>query len=110
MAITKAVIAGTDPEELGEALAERGIEVTYAEGTATRPALEEAGILVAEALVVTDVGLATSIPIATDLNEDLRVVIYVQDTATEFARSQADLIVDPGLMDAETVAEELGRD
>jgi UDP:flavonoid glycosyltransferase YjiC (YdhE family) len=110
MAITKAVVAGADPEGLGEGLAERGVEVTYAEGTAARPALEEAGVLEADALVVTDVGLATSIPVAKDMNEDLRVVIYVQDTATEFARSQADLIVDPELMDPDTVAEELSRD
>lgn len=110
MAITRAVVAGGDPEELGEALAGRGVEVTYAEGTAARPALEDAGILEADALVVTDVGLATSIPVAKDLNEDLLVVIYVQDTATEFARSQADLIIDPELVDAETVAEELSRE
>jgi len=110
MAHTKAVIAGADPEGLGEALAERGVDVSCAAGTATRPDLEEAGIADADVLVVTDIGLATSIPVSTDLNEALRVVIYVQDAATEFARSQADLIVDPDLMDPDTVAEELTRD
>jgi len=103
----KAVIAGTDPDDLGEALREQGVEVAYAEGTAARPDLEAAGIVDADLLVVTDVGLATSIPVAKDLNDDLRVVVYARETIPEFARGQAGLILDPDLLDTETVADEL---
>lgn len=103
----RAVIAGPDPEDLGDALADRGVEVAYAEGTATRPALEDAGIVEADLLVITDVGLSTSIPIAKDLNDDLRVVVYARESVPEFVRGRAALIVDPDLLDPGTVADEV---
>lgn len=105
--MSRAVVAGSDPDGLGEALEARGVEVSYAAGTADRPALEEAGIVEADLLVVTDAGLATSIPIAKDLNDDLRVVVYTGDSIPEFAKGQAGHIVDPELLDADAVAEEL---
>jgi Trk K+ transport system NAD-binding subunit len=105
--MSKVVIAGGDPDELGEALAERGAEVGYAKGTANRPSLEEAGIVDADTLVVTDAGLATSITVAMDLNPDLRVVVYTRDSVPEFVKGQAGHIVDPELLDADTVAEEI---
>jgi hypothetical protein len=103
----KAVIAGHDADGLGDALESLGVEVTHASGTAARPDLEEAGIHDADLLVITDAGLATSIPVAKDLNPDVRVVVYAHDSLPEFARGQAGHIVDPNLLDAETVAEEL---
>jgi Trk K+ transport system NAD-binding subunit len=105
--MSKVVIAGGDPDELGAALSERGAEVGYAEGTANRPALEEAGIVDADTLVITDAGLATSVAVAKDLNPDLRVVIYTRDSVPEFVKGQAGHIVDPELLDADTVAEEI---
>ncbi len=107
--MSKVVIAGNDPDGLGSALEERGATVTYAEGTADRPALEEAGILDADTLVVTDAGLATSVTVALDCNPELRVVMYTRDSVPEFVRGQAGHIVDPSLLNAETVAEELLR-
>ena len=103
----KAVIAGPDGNGLGDALESRGVDVAYAAGTAARPDLEEAGIHGADLLVITDVGLATSIPVGKDLNPDVRVVVYARNSLPEFARRQAGHIVDPDLLDAETVAEEL---
>lgn len=105
----KAVIAGSDPHGLGEALGERGIEVAVAEGTAARSDLETAGISDADLLVVTDVGLSTSIPVAKDITGDLRVVVYARETVPEFARAQAELILDPALLDPGTVADELAH-
>lgn len=102
-----AVVIGSDPDGLGEALEERGVTVTRAAGTANRDALVDAGIEDADALVVTDVGLATSIPVARELNESFRVVVYSRDSIPEFARASAGLVVDPELMDVDTVAEEL---
>jgi hypothetical protein len=105
--MSKVIIAGGDPDDLGDALEEHGADVSYAEGTANRPALEEAGIVEADVIVITDAGLATSVPIATDLNPDVRVVFYTRDSVPEFVKGQAGHIIDPELLDVEAVAEEL---
>lgn len=105
--MSEVVIAGGDPDGLGDALEARGAEVTRAEGTADRPALEDAGIVDADVLVVTDAGLATAVTVAKDLNQELRVVVYSRDSVPEFVKGQAGHIVDPELLDAESVAEEL---
>jgi len=56
---------------------------------------------------LTEVQQATSIPVAKDLNGNLRVVVYADGSLPDFARGQADLVVDPDLIDPGTVAEEL---
>ncbi len=103
----RAVIAGPDDGELGRALEAEGVELTTVDGVASRPALEDAAIHDADLFVLTDVGQATAIAVAKDVNPDVRVVVYDEDSIPEFARSQADLIVDPNLLDASAVAEEL---
>lgn len=105
--MSKVVIAGNDVDELGAALEELGAEVSYAEGTANRPALEEAGIVDADAFVVTDAGLATSVPIAADLNPEVRIVFYTRDSVPEFVKGMAGHIVDPELLGVDAVAEEI---
>lgn len=107
--MSKVVLAGRDPDGLGPALEAAGATVTYAEGTANRDALEAARIRDADMLVVTDVGLATSVTVALDCNPELRVIIYTRDSVPEFIRGQAGHIVDPELLDADTVAEEILR-
>jgi Trk K+ transport system NAD-binding subunit len=107
--MSEVIIAGGDPEDLGEALEERGATVRYAEGTANRTALEAAGIDDAETFVVTDAGLATSVTVALDCNPDLRIVFYTRDSVPEFVKGQAGHIVDPAVLDPGTVAEELLR-
>ncbi|EFW94126.1 hypothetical protein ZOD2009_03245 [Haladaptatus paucihalophilus DX253] len=103
----RAVIAGPDDGELGRALEAEGVELTAVNGVASRPALEDAAITEADLFVLTDVGQATAIAVAKDVNPDVRVVVYDEQSIPEFARSQADLIVDPNLLDANAVAEEL---
>ncbi|WP_115863002.1 DUF7126 family protein [Halorussus litoreus] len=103
----KAIVVGPDAGELGDALDAEGVEVTRIEDIGTRPALEEAGVVDADVLVLTAGEDATTIPIAKDLNDDLRVVVYAEDDLPDFARRQADLIVDPQLLSADAVAEEL---
>jgi hypothetical protein len=105
----RAVIAGPDDHDLGDALAAAGIDVSPAAGTANRPALEEAGIVDADLLVLTDTSLATAIPIAKDLTDDLRVVVYANDSLPEFAAGQADMLLDPDLFSPDAVAEELAN-
>jgi hypothetical protein len=101
-----AVIAGSDEHDLGAALTEAGVTVTRAAGTANRPALEEAGIHDADLLVLTDAELATAIPVATDLTDDLRIIVYTGDSLPEFVKGQAHMALDPELFDPEDVAQE----
>lgn len=103
----KAIVAGTDDHELGEALETEGVEITRVEGIPPRPQLEEAGITETDTFVLTDAAGATAISIAKDLNEDVQVVVYADDSVPDFARGQADLIIDPSLLSADAVAEEL---
>lgn len=104
--MSEVVIAGADPGDIVDALEEAGAEVTLAEGTADSDALRSAGIDDAEVLVVTDAGLATSIVVAKERNPDLRVLVYTRDSLPEFAKGLVDHIVDPALLDPETVAVE----
>ncbi len=105
--IDTVVFAGADENGLADALRAEGVDVTVVEGVANRPALEDAGILAADALVLTDVGQATAIPIAKDLNESLRVVVYAAHSLPEFVSAQQVLAIEPGLLDLGTVAEEI---
>jgi Trk K+ transport system NAD-binding subunit len=103
----KAVFAGSDTEGLADELRERGATVGIVDGVANRPALEDAGVHDADVFVLTDVGQATSIVVARDLNPDIRVVAYTPDSLPEFVSGQQVLAMDPALFDADTVAEEL---
>jgi Trk K+ transport system NAD-binding subunit len=102
-----AVVAGPDPESLGRELEDRGVEVEHVQGLATGETLEAAGIATADLLVLTEMSDASAIPVAKDLNPDVRVVTYSRDSLPEFARGQADLAVDPSLLSADVVADEL---
>lgn len=108
--MSKVVIAGSDPDELGPALERNGATVSYAEGTADRAALQRAGIEQANTLVLTDAGLATTVPVALDCNPALRTVVYTRDSVPEFIKGQAGHILDPELFDVETVVSELLRE
>jgi len=102
-----AIVVGPDRDGLADALEAEGVELTRIEEYGTRPALEEAGVTEADVLVLTEAAGATAIPIARDLNERVRVVVYAEDDLPDFARGQADLILDPRLLSVEAVAEEL---
>lgn len=104
---TTAIVAGPDDGGIADALEAEGVAVTRLDGIVTRPRLEEAGVLEIDLFVLTDVRQATSIPIANDLNDDLRTVTYARDTIPEFVRGQLDLAIDPRIADATMVAEEL---
>jgi len=103
-----AIVTGPD-RNLRDALEAQGVEVTTLEGVVTREDLLEAGVTEADLIVITDVGEASAVPVARKDNPNIRVVIYDEETMPEFLRSQADLAVDPDLLDPETVAEELAR-
>lgn len=102
----KVIVAGTDDHDIAAAIRAEGHAVERV-ALANRPALEEAGIHDAGVLVLTEVRQATSIAVAKDLNEDVRALVYADGSLPDFARGQADLVVDPDLLDPRAVAEEL---
>ncbi|PSP27336.1 CTP synthetase [Halobacteriales archaeon QH_2_65_14] len=101
------IVAGTDDYEIGDAIENAGFTVSRVD-IANRPALEDANVIDAETYVLTEVQQATSISVAKDLNPDLKVVVYADGSLPDFARGQADLVLDPALFDPEAVADELG--
>lgn len=102
----KVIVAGTDDHDIAAAVSAEGHAVERVD-VANRPALENAGIHEADAFVLTEVTQATAISVAKDLNDDLHVVVYADESLPDFARGQADLVVDPELLGTGTVAEEL---
>lgn len=101
-----AIVAGTDDHDIAAALEAEGVRVARVD-VANRPALEEAGVLDADTYVLTEAQQATSISVAHDLNADLHVVVYADESLPEFAQPLADLIVDPALIEPATLIEEL---
>lgn len=103
----RAVVAGPDEDGLADALDAAGVAVSRVESPVFGQDLADAGIDDADLYVLTDMAEATSIPVAKDLNGDLRVVVYAPGSLPEFAAGVADLAVDPALLDADVVADEL---
>jgi len=103
---THVVVAGTDDHDIADAIEAEGYDISRVD-VANRPALEEAGVLDAAIYVLTEVQQATSISVAKDLNPDLKVVVYADGDLADFARAQADLLLDPELFEPSDVAKEL---
>lgn len=99
------IIVGSDPYEIGAAVEAAGLTAVTVD-VGNRSALEENGIHEAETFVLTEVEQATSIAVAKDLNPELKVVVYGDGSLPDFARGQADLLLDPSLFDPEDVAAE----
>ena len=102
-----AIVAGPDPDGLGEALEAEGLAVRRIEGRVSRATLSDADISEAQLLVLTDVDEATGVALAKDENPGVRAVFYSRESIPEFAKGQTDLAVDPALLDVSVVAEEL---
>lgn len=103
-----ALLVGPDGTEIAEALADAGFAVRRTP-IGNRPGLEDAGVHEADVLVLTDLEQATAVTVATDLNPELRVVVYASGSLPDFLTRLTDLLVDPALLDPETVADELAR-
>jgi hypothetical protein len=100
------IVAGPDEYGIADALEAENIAVSRVD-IADRETLEEAGVAAADAYVLTEVAQATSIPVATEANPDLKIVVYADGSLADFARPQADLVLDPDLFDPADVAAEL---
>lgn len=107
--MSRVVVAGADERGLGDALAGRGATVSRVDGVLTADRLAEAGVDDADVYVLTDLDEATSIAVVRERNPGIRIVVYSDDSLPEFVRGVTDLAVDPSLVDAPVVAEELLR-
>jgi len=105
-----AIVSGSDPDGLGDALETEGLTVHRISGVVSLKSLEAAGLDEASLLVLTDVGEASGIPVAKENTPEIRVVVYSRETLPDYAKGQADLAVDPELLDVSVVAEELAAD
>ena len=105
-----AIVAGPDPDGLGEALESEGLTVRRIEGQVSRASLDDADVTDAQLLVVTDMAEATGVALAKDENPEIRAAFYSPESLPEFIKGQADLAVDPELLDVSVVAEELAAD
>lgn len=102
-----AIVAGPDTEGLGTELESLDVSVTRIDGPVTGGSLDEAGIEETSLFVLTDLAEATGIAVAKERNPDVRAVVYSTDSLPEYARGQTDLAVDPDLLSADVVADEL---
>jgi hypothetical protein len=103
----KAIVAGPDAEGIGEALEAEGVTVVRVESPVFAEELETAGITEAEIFVLTDPEEGISIPLAKEANPELTAVCYGEGTLPESVKGMVDLVIDPALLSATAVAEEL---
>ncbi|MGM0605740.1 MAG: DUF7126 family protein [Halobacteriota archaeon] len=101
------IVAGPDRHGLGEALEAEGATVARIDDVVSAETLEAAGIDAADAIAFTDTAEATGIAVAKDRHPDVQIVVYADESLPEFATAQTDLAIDPRLLDASIVAEEL---
>lgn len=101
-----AIIVGPD-RGIAAALVSESIDVTRIEGIASGEKLTDAGIEDTDLFVITDAGEATAVPVATELNENLKTVAYTPDSMPEFVKAVLDFAIDPEVLSPDTVAEEL---
>jgi hypothetical protein len=104
----RAIVAGTDEYGIGDAIADAGHDLTRVD-IGTRETLDGADVEHADVYVLTELGQATSIPVAKEQNPDLHVVVYADGSLPDFVRRQTDLALDPDLFDPADVAAELDR-
>ncbi|MFB6126160.1 MAG: CTP synthetase [Halolamina sp.] len=102
-----AVLHGPDDHDLAGALEAADIDVARLVGPTDADALREAGVEAASYLVLTDVDEAAAIPVAKELSSGVTAVVYDGERLPEYVAGVADIAVDPALLDATAVAEEL---
>lgn len=104
------LLLGEDEYDLPDRLEAAGLEVTVLTGFPTGLDLDDAGVQDAAIVLVADVRLASLIPVALERKPTVQVVLYSTDRLPPFASAQADLAVDPTLIDPdELVAALLDR-
>ena len=102
-----AIVAGADPEGIGAELEALGVTVERVDSPVFADALADAGIAEADLFVLTDLDEGISVTLAKEANPDVRAVCFGSGDLPESIGGTVDLVVDPALLGAEAVAEEL---
>lgn len=103
------VVSGPDPHDLSGELSTHLQDVRFIDDVLSRDSLSSIGIAEADTFVLTDLEQATAIPIAHDINRDVRLVIFARGRVPDFVRAQLDIAIDPRAVTVEVVAEELSH-
>lgn len=103
----KAIVGGADELGIGEELESQGVEVTRLESPIFAEALDDAGVADSDLFVLTDAEEAIAFPLAKELNPDVKAVFFGSESVPESVSGVVDLVVDPALLGADVVAEEL---
>jgi len=106
----RALVHGPDEHGLADALREAGVDVDRVEGPTDAETLDAAGLGEADLFVLTDVAEAAAIPVAKERTPEVRAVAYAEGSLPEYVAGVVDLAVDPALLSASAVAEELAAD
>lgn len=104
--LSRVIIAGED-SELSTAFREHQIAVERITAHVTADTLAAADVETAELLILTTTSDATAVPIAKEMNPEIRVVFYATESMPEFVKGQVDLAISPELLDPDVVVEEL---
>lgn len=104
--LSRVIVAGDD-KGLRAAFDDHDIPVEQINSHVTADTLADASVESADLLILTATSDATAVPIAKDMNPNIRIVFYASDTMPEFVRGQVDLAVSPDLLAPEIVVEEL---
>jgi len=104
--MSEVLVAGPD-RGLRAELEAQGASVATLSGAITQEKLLDARVEEIDIFVLTDVTEATSIPIAVEANPEATIVVYSPDSIPEFVRGQVDLAIDPAVLPATAIAEEL---
>ncbi len=107
MAGATVILVGDDPHGLGEELEALGATVTRLSAPVSGETLEDAGIANAAIVVVTEMSEAAALAVAKERNGAITAVTYSEQSLPAYAAKVADLAIDPDLLSAAVVAEEL---
>lgn len=103
--MSEVIVVGPDDHGLTEGFVAAGVDAVHLEGHPVGDDLDAAGIANAGALVLTHTGLATLVSVAKERNKRLTAVFYAESSLPAFASRQADLAVDPALVDTDALVE-----
>lgn len=103
--MSEVLVVGPDDHGLADRLAAAGVDAHRLDGRPVGADLEGGGIAGAGVFIVTDAGLASLISVAKEHNPDVVVVLYGGGGLPDFAARQADLAIDPRLVDPDEVVD-----
>lgn len=103
--MSEVIVIGSDDHGLTERFEVAGVSAIQLDGRPIGADLDEGGIDAASVLVLTDADLASIIPVAKERNAPIAIVLYSSGRLPPYASAQADLAIDPALVDPDEVVD-----